>query len=226
MDSDDLGAQPPPSMDDDERQELVIDRRQMLKRAGLGAAALSVPAAVMATPAMGAVTDALAADSFIKSHPKWKFVFVNHVTTNPFFVPTIYGLQDACSVLGCSYQFTGSTNSDISQMVNAMNAAITAKADGIGVCLVSLTAFNGPTNRALGKGIPVLSYNADAPNARLAYIASSGRASPRAKRIAFAATGSAGVTSSFHSPSTVSRLLLQGSISSMRLIGMCEPVAK
>ena len=55
-------------------------------------------------------------------------------------------------------------------MVNAMNAAITAKADGIAVCLVSLTAFNGPTNRALGKGIPVLSYNADAPNKRLAYI--------------------------------------------------------
>jgi len=170
VDSDDLGAQQPPSMDDDERQELVIDRRQMLRRAGLGAAALSVPAAVMATPAMGAVTDALAAESFIKSHPKWKFVFVNHVTTNPFFVPTIYGAQDACSLLGCSYQWTGSQTSDISQMVNAMNAGITAKADGIAVCLVSLTAFNGPTDRALGRGIPVLSYNADAPNKRLAYI--------------------------------------------------------
>ena len=69
-----------------------------------------------------------------------------------------------------SYQWTGSQTSDISQMVNAMNAAITAKADGIAVCLVSLTAFNGPTNRALDKGIPVLSYNADAPNNRLAYI--------------------------------------------------------
>jgi simple sugar transport system substrate-binding protein len=157
-------------MDDDERRELVLDRRQMLKRAGLGAAALTVPAAVMATPTMGAVTDALAADSFVKSHPKWKFVFVNHVTTNPFFVPTIYGIQDACSVLGTTYQWTGSTTSDISQMVNAMNAGITAKADGIAVCLVSLSAFNAPTKRALGRGIPVLSYNADAPNDRLAYV--------------------------------------------------------
>ncbi len=169
MDSEHLGGQTPP-MDDDERREVVLDRRQMLKRAGLGAAALTVPAAVMATPTMGAVTDALAADSFIKSHPKWKFNFVNHVTTNPFFVPTIYGAQDACSLLGTSYQWTGSQTSDISQMVNAMNAAITQKADGIAVCLVSLTAFNGPTNRALGRGIPVLSYNADAANNRLAYI--------------------------------------------------------
>ena len=170
MDSADLGGPEPKGMDADERREMVVDRRQMLKRAGLGAAALTVPAAIMATPSMGAVTDALAADSFIKSHPKWKFNFVNHVTTNPFFVPTIYGAQDACSLLGTSYQWTGSQTSDISQMVNAMNAAITAKADGISVCLVSLTAFNGPTNRALGKGIPVLSYNADAPNKRLAYI--------------------------------------------------------
>ena len=24
--------------------------------------------------------------------PEWNFVFVNHVTTNPFFVPTQYGI--------------------------------------------------------------------------------------------------------------------------------------
>jgi simple sugar transport system substrate-binding protein len=170
VESDELGGQEPQSMSEEERKELVLDRRRLLKRVGLGAAALSIPASVLATPTFGSVADALAADSFIKSHPKWKFVFVNHVTTNPFFVPTIYGAQDACSLLGCSYQWTGSQTADISQMVNAFNSGITSKADGISVCLVSLTAFNGPTDRALGRGIPVLSYNADAPNNRLAYI--------------------------------------------------------
>ncbi|MGH7084467.1 MAG: sugar ABC transporter substrate-binding protein, partial [Acetobacteraceae bacterium] len=38
-------------------------------------------------------------------HPKWRFVFVNHVTTNSFFVPTQYGIQDACALLGCTYQW-------------------------------------------------------------------------------------------------------------------------
>ena len=160
--------------DPEERDELVLDRRQILKRVGLGAAAAAVPAGVLASPAFGAVTDALAADSFIKSHPKWKFVFVNHVTTNPFFVPTIYGAQDACSLLGCSYQWSGSATSDVSQMVNAFNSAISAKASGISCCLVDLKAFNGPTSSALSKGIPVLAYNADVPpgnpNERLAYI--------------------------------------------------------
>ena len=81
------------------------------------------------------------------SHPQWKFVFVNHVTTNPFFVPTQYGIADACSVLGCTYQWTGSQTSVASEMVNAMDAAITAKADAIAVSLVDLHAFNEPTKR-------------------------------------------------------------------------------
>jgi len=108
------------------------------------------------------------------SHPKWKFVFVNHVTTNPFFVPTQYGIQDACALLGCDYQFTGSQNSITSEMVDKMNAAITSKADGIAVCITDPTAFDEPVARALDAGIPVLAYNADAPpgsrNRRLAYI--------------------------------------------------------
>jgi len=171
VDFEDLDAEAPKEMSDEERDELVVDRRKLLKRVGLGAAALTVPSAVLASPTFGAVSQALAADSFIKSHPKWKFVFVNHVTTNPFFVPTIYGAQDACSLLGCSYQWTGSTTSDVTQMVNAFNSAITAKAAGIAIALVDLKAFNGPTDSALGKGIPVIGYNADAAsNKRLSYV--------------------------------------------------------
>ena len=102
--------------------------------------------------------------------PEWNFVFVNHVTTNPFFVPTIYGIEDAAALLGCTHQWTGSEGSDIGEMVNAMETAISGNADGIGVAIVDLDAFNDPTNAALDAGIPVVSYNADAPNARLCYV--------------------------------------------------------
>jgi simple sugar transport system substrate-binding protein len=100
----------------------------------------------------------------------YKFVFVNHVTTNPFFVPTRYGAEDACKLLGCSYQWTGSENSNVSEMVNAMNTAVSGGADGIAVALIDKNAFNSVTQSALGAKIPVVSYNADEPNARLAYI--------------------------------------------------------
>jgi len=93
------------------------------------------------------------------------------VTTNPFFVPTKYGAEDACKLLGCSYQWTGSQSANVGEMVNAMNSAITAGSSGIGVCPVDLKAFNAPTDTALGKKIPVVGYNADAAgNNRLAYI--------------------------------------------------------
>ncbi len=103
-------------------------------------------------------------------HPRCKFVFVNHVTANPFFVPCQYGIQDACALLGCDYQWTGSETSDVAQMVNAMNAAIAGKADAIAVCLVDPKGFDRPIENALAAGIPVFSYNADARNKRLAYI--------------------------------------------------------
>ena len=51
-----------------------------------------------------------------------KFVMVNHVTTNSFFTATIYGCQDACALTGSSFQWTGSTDSIVSQMVSAFNS--------------------------------------------------------------------------------------------------------
>jgi simple sugar transport system substrate-binding protein len=110
------------------------------------------------------------------STPKWKFAFVNHVTTNPFFVPTQYGLADAAALLGIpTPSWTGSATSNVPQMVSAMQAAVSASVSGIGVAVISPTAFTTPTASALSAGIPVVSYNADgnAPSnpgtARLAY---------------------------------------------------------
>jgi simple sugar transport system substrate-binding protein len=139
-----------------------VVRRGMLQGAGLGSA-LALFSAIR--PASAAT---------LPSHPRWRFVFVNHVTTNPFFVPTQYGIQDACGLFGCDYQWTGSANADVAEMVNAMNAAIAAKAAAIAVPIVDPRAFDAPVARALAAGIPVFSYNADAPagggNKRLAYI--------------------------------------------------------
>ena len=144
---------------------LPVSRRGLLF--GSGAAALSLAAlnGIGIKPAHAATA------AMLPSHPKWKFVFVNHVTTNPFFVPTQYGIADACAAFDCSWQWTGSQTSVASEMVNAFNAAIAARADAIAVSLVDLHAFNDPVKRAMDAGIPVFAYNADAKgNDRLAYI--------------------------------------------------------
>jgi simple sugar transport system substrate-binding protein len=121
-------------------------------------------------PSSSAAQSGTPATGVFGEQEKLNFTFVNHVTTNPFFVPTRYGAEDACKLFGCDYQWTGSESANVNEMVNAFNSAVSAKSDGIAVCLVDLKAFNGPVQKALDADIPVLGYNADAPNARLAYI--------------------------------------------------------
>ena len=53
-----------------------------------------------------------------------------------------------------SYQWTGSENSNVNEMVNAMSTAITGGADGIAVALVDNKAFNSPTDSAHQGGHP------------------------------------------------------------------------
>jgi len=134
------------------------------------ATALKIAAAAAAA---GALPDLAAASAaFPHAHPRWRFVFVNHATTNPFFVPTRAGIADACALYGVRSDWLGSKRSNVTEMVRAMNAAIDGGADGIAVSLIHPTAFNEPTNRALRKGIPVIAYNADGGqgNRRLAYV--------------------------------------------------------
>ena len=156
------------SHDPDDRAGL--SRREALRRAASAGALLSLSSLGLGIPASA---DAAEGETFGKfpKHPQWKFTFVNHVTTNPFFVPTRYGAEDACALLGCSYQWTGSEKSIATDMVNALNTAVSAGVDGIAVCLVDLNAFNDPVEKALKAGVPVVSYNADAKgNKRLCYI--------------------------------------------------------
>jgi simple sugar transport system substrate-binding protein len=155
--------------DPDATSQRGISRRMALAGGGAAMLTAALAACGKSSDDEGAAASDGGPGNFPKT-PKYKFVFVNHVTTNPFFVPTQYGIEDASALLGTTFQWTGSKTADVGEMVNAMNTAIAGKADGIAVCLVDPKAFNGPTDKALDAGIPVFSYNADTPNNRLAYI--------------------------------------------------------
>ena len=148
-------------------------RRRLLSGAGLASASLA--ASALLTACSDDQPNAQGTIGNFPQTPKWQFVFVCHVTTNPFFTPTQYGAEDACKLLGCDFQWTGSVNSVVAEMVDATNTAISSKADGVAVAVVDKAAFRAPVDRALDAGIPVVSYNADgAPDDpgsnRLAYI--------------------------------------------------------
>lgn len=118
-----------------------------------------------------AATGGSAASGIFGFSKSQKFTMVNHVTTNVFFTPTQSGAADACKLLGCSYQWTGSATSNVAEMVNSINTAVTAGVNGIATTLIDPSAFNKPVATALAAKIPVVAYNADEPaSGRLAYI--------------------------------------------------------
>ena len=105
----------------DSKQEETSESRRwaLTRRTALTGGAAGIAAFMIEACGGGSSSSSAASTDVFGSHPSYKFTFVNHVTTNPFFVPTQYGAEDACKLLGCSYQWTGSATSNVSEMVNA-----------------------------------------------------------------------------------------------------------
>ena len=131
-----------------------LGRRQFLAGSALASAALLLAgcrreAAQQASQGGGGGSGGNFPDT-----PEWNFVFVNHVTTNPFFVPTQYGIEDAEALLGTTSQWTGSEKSVVSEMVDAMNTAISGNANGIAVSCRRPRGFQRPDPEGPGQWYP------------------------------------------------------------------------
>ncbi len=137
-------------------------RRSLLTGAGLVSASAAASALITACGTSTTTAAAATGPGAFPKTPGWQFWFVNHVTTNSFFVPTQYGFADAAKLLGLpTPKWTGSTDSVAAQMVSAINAAVAAGAAGIATTLIDSTSFTAPVGAAMNAGIPVVSYNAD-----------------------------------------------------------------
>jgi len=148
-------------------------RRRLLEGAGLfsatAAASALIAACTSSSSSSATSTSSATATSTTKAvignfpaTPAWQFWFVNHVTTNLFFVPTQNGMADAAKLLGLpTPKWGGSTTSTASEMVSYLNTAIAAKANGIATTVINATSFTTPVANAMSAGIPVISYNAD-----------------------------------------------------------------
>src|SRR5579863_4419004 len=144
-------------------------RRRLLEGAGLlsvsAAASALLTACGSSSPTSAATKGAVG--NFPKT-PAWQFWFVNHVTTNLFFVPTQFGMKDAATLLGLpTPKWGGSAGSIPAEMVSYIDTAIAGKAAGIATTVINSaptdTTFQIPVAKAMNAGIPVVSYNADGP---------------------------------------------------------------
>src|SRR5258707_578673 len=148
-------------------------RRRLLTGTGLVSASAAASALLAACSSSSSASSSTAghaksAAGNFPSTPAWQFWFVNHVTTNLFFVPTINGTKDAAALLGIpTPKWGGSAGSIPAEMVSYMKTAIAPSAAGIATTVInsspSDTTFTNPVKQAMDAGIPVVSYNADGP---------------------------------------------------------------
>ena len=151
---------------------MTVDRAGLLRRLGAAAAAGAAGGLLGGTEALAGTRED-GGGSF-PGHPRWKFVFLSHLTTSPWFVPVQYGIQDACDLVRCSYRWTGSARGDLSEVLDAFESAASEQAGGIAIAISDPRELDAPISRALDAGIPVVAFHLDAPlgsgNRRLAFV--------------------------------------------------------
>ena len=156
-------------MTSDQQQERIghsgMTRRDTLRWLGAGGGAAAAGIALAACTSGNSSAAGDGAGNF-PSAPTWKFVFVNHVTTNSFFVPTRTGSQTPRRCSACQTpQWTGSTRTATSRRWSARSTPpSTAARTASRSRSPTPTRSSSRPRRALGKGIPVIAYNATAPN--------------------------------------------------------------
>ena len=151
----------------------MIDRSSFLRRAGAGAAGVSLggllgPAAALAS-----------GGGDFPDHPRWRFVFVSHDTLDPLFVATQFGAQDAAALVRCTVQWTGSPRGSADETVHALRSAVSHKADGIVVSLPDVQLSTAALEAARQAKIPVVAFSLGAGNGRVPFVGQDPGASGR-----------------------------------------------
>jgi ABC-type sugar transport system substrate-binding protein len=95
---------------------------------------------------------------------------VIHDTGNSFFSVMDRAAQDAAKQLGVQVDFMGPPTFDITRQIGMIETAIDSGYDGIAFSAPDPAAFDRIYQRANQKGIKMIAFNTDAPNARDAFV--------------------------------------------------------
>jgi len=93
-----------------------------------------------------------------------KFIYITPFADEDFFTDVKRGMTDAAKLLGVTCRFAGPHDSDVETLINLVKQAVVEKYDGIAVSLAHPTAFKGIALLVKEAGIPLISFNVDAPD--------------------------------------------------------------
>jgi simple sugar transport system substrate-binding protein len=126
-----------------------LTRRRLLSGTGLISTSLAAGALLSACSQDKQQAQAAGVGNF-PTTPKWKFTFVNHVTTNSFFTPTQYGMEDAATLLGIDKpQWTGRRTRSWRRWSTRRTPQSAPRWTGLAIAVVDKNAFRAPVDQAL-----------------------------------------------------------------------------
>ena len=136
----------------------IVSRRALIARS------VAVAGALGAAEIFGSINIAKAADQ-----KRYKIAIVPKGLNNPVFKSADFGGQTRAKELGnVDFKFIGPAQSDASQQVAVVDGLISAGYDGIGVSCGSAQTLLEPINRAVSKGIKVITWDSDSPTSKRA----------------------------------------------------------
>lgn len=100
-------------------------------------------------------------------------VFIQIITNgiSPFWDPMAVGMKKAAEEMGCRAEWAGPTNSTVAEQKRLVEDALAKGADGIAFSSIEANASGPIIDSALAKGVPVITFDSDAPGSRrLVYI--------------------------------------------------------
>jgi len=106
-----------------------------------------------------------------KSQSTYHFVLIPEEMDNDYWRLVEKGARAAEKDFGVTVEYTGPEKADTEQHIKSIDMAIAAKADGIITQGLNEEAFDPMINKAMKKGIPVVTVDTDSPTSeRIAYV--------------------------------------------------------
>jgi ribose transport system substrate-binding protein len=102
---------------------------------------------------------------------KPRIVLLSHVYNNPYWHIVKKGAEEAAQKRGCVVEYNGPQAASVKESLRLLDMAIAAKVDGILTYVQEEEQYIPVINKAIEKGIPVVTIDTDAPRSkRIAYI--------------------------------------------------------
>ncbi|MGO4787870.1 sugar-binding protein [Paenibacillus sp. 2KB_20] len=102
---------------------------------------------------------------------RYHIVLIEQERYHPYWEMVEKGAEEAAEEYGIDIEFAGAVRNNMDEQLNLLEKAIAARVDAIIVQGLNEEKFTPLINKAVGRGIPVVTIDTDAPNSqRLAYV--------------------------------------------------------